>query len=146
VTASVYTEFKMACRKEGSGSHVESVKGRSIYYINRQSNFLLCIRPHIHHNEATYIVSVCLVKYYKRYKGKAIPVKGRGGPWDRVTSWLPHFPDNRFTDGERQKMSTNPENCYLAPYIFETHLNRQDRAGCVTVPDFCSGVIGLNLA
>jgi hypothetical protein len=32
-------------------------------------------------------------------KGKAIPVRGRGGPYGWETSRLPHFLDNRFTDG-----------------------------------------------
>jgi hypothetical protein len=32
-------------------------------------------------------------------KGKAIPVKGREVPYGFETSRLPHFLDNRFTDG-----------------------------------------------
>jgi hypothetical protein len=32
-------------------------------------------------------------------KSKSIPVTGRGGPWICETSRLPHFPDNRLTDG-----------------------------------------------
>jgi hypothetical protein len=32
-------------------------------------------------------------------KGKAIPVTGRGGPRGCETSKLPHFLDNRLTDG-----------------------------------------------
>jgi hypothetical protein len=32
-------------------------------------------------------------------KGKAIPVTGRGGPYGCETSRLPHFLDNRLTDG-----------------------------------------------
>jgi hypothetical protein len=32
-------------------------------------------------------------------KGKAIAVTGRGGPYGSVTSRLPHFLDNRLTDG-----------------------------------------------
>jgi hypothetical protein len=35
----------------------------------------------------------------KGKKGKAIPVTGRGGPQGCETSWLPHFLDNRRTDG-----------------------------------------------
>jgi hypothetical protein len=31
--------------------------------------------------------------------GKAIPVTGREGPYGCDTSWLPHFLDNRLTDG-----------------------------------------------
>jgi hypothetical protein len=33
------------------------------------------------------------------YKGKAIPVRGREGPWDCETSRLPHFLDNQLSDG-----------------------------------------------
>jgi hypothetical protein len=32
-------------------------------------------------------------------KGKAIPVTGREEPWGCETSRLPHFLDNRLTDG-----------------------------------------------
>jgi hypothetical protein len=32
-------------------------------------------------------------------KGKGIPVTGREGPEGCETSRLPHFPDNRLTDG-----------------------------------------------
>jgi hypothetical protein len=32
-------------------------------------------------------------------KGKAITVTGHGGPWGCETSRLPHFLDNRLTDG-----------------------------------------------
>jgi hypothetical protein len=32
-------------------------------------------------------------------KGKAIPVTGHEGPWGCETSRLPHFLDNRLTDG-----------------------------------------------
>jgi hypothetical protein len=32
-------------------------------------------------------------------KGKSIPVRGRGGPYDCETSRLPHFLDNRLTVG-----------------------------------------------
>jgi hypothetical protein len=32
-------------------------------------------------------------------KGKAIHVTGRGGPYGCETSRLPHFLDNRLTDG-----------------------------------------------
>jgi hypothetical protein len=33
------------------------------------------------------------------HKGKAIPVTGRGGPYGCETSRLPHFLDNRLSDG-----------------------------------------------
>jgi hypothetical protein len=33
-------------------------------------------------------------------KGKSIPVAGHGGPLGCETSRLPHFLDNRLTDGE----------------------------------------------
>jgi hypothetical protein len=36
---------------------------------------------------------------YVKVKGKAIPVTGRGGPWDCEKSRLPHFLENRLTDG-----------------------------------------------
>jgi hypothetical protein len=34
-----------------------------------------------------------------KMEGKPIPVTGRGGPYDCVTSMVPHFLDNRVTDG-----------------------------------------------
>jgi hypothetical protein len=34
-----------------------------------------------------------------KVKTKAIPVTGRGGPWGCETSTLPHFLDDRLTDG-----------------------------------------------
>jgi hypothetical protein len=32
-------------------------------------------------------------------KGKVLPVTRRGGPWGCETSRLPHFLENRLTDG-----------------------------------------------
>jgi hypothetical protein len=40
-----------------------------------------------------------IIYIYIYEKGKAIPVTGRGGPYDCETSGLPHFLDNRLTDG-----------------------------------------------
>jgi hypothetical protein len=34
-------------------------------------------------------------------KGKAVPVTGRGGPKGCETLRLPHFLDNRLTDGDK---------------------------------------------
>jgi hypothetical protein len=34
-----------------------------------------------------------------KVKGKVIPVTGLGGPYGCETSRLPHFLDNRLTDG-----------------------------------------------
>jgi hypothetical protein len=34
-----------------------------------------------------------------KVKGKSVPVTGRGGPQGCETSKLPHFLDNRLTDG-----------------------------------------------
>jgi hypothetical protein len=39
------------------------------------------------------------VLHLKKREGKAIPVTGRGGPQGSETSRLPHFLDNRLTDG-----------------------------------------------
>jgi hypothetical protein len=36
---------------------------------------------------------------HSKKKGKAIPVTGHGGPWGCETSRLPHFLENRLTDG-----------------------------------------------
>jgi hypothetical protein len=38
--------------------------------------------------------------YTKLNKCKAIPETGRGGSWDYETLRLPHFLDNRLTDGD----------------------------------------------
>jgi hypothetical protein len=37
--------------------------------------------------------------FYMSIRGKVPPVTGRGGPNDCETSRLPHFLDNRLTDG-----------------------------------------------
>jgi hypothetical protein len=36
---------------------------------------------------------------FKKVKDKAIPITGRGGPWGCERSRLPHFLENRLTDG-----------------------------------------------
>jgi hypothetical protein len=41
-------------------------------------------------------------------KGKAIPVTGRGGPHGCETSRLPHFLDNRLTDGGEVSLTRLP--------------------------------------
>jgi hypothetical protein len=41
----------------------------------------------------------------KKKKGKAIPVTGLEGPWGCETSRLPHFLDDRLTDGARLSAS-----------------------------------------
>jgi hypothetical protein len=40
-----------------------------------------------------------LFKIKQKEKGKALPATGRGGPLSCGTSRLPHFLDNRLTDG-----------------------------------------------
>jgi hypothetical protein len=42
---------------------------------------------------------VIQVRDFATKKGKDIPVTGRGGPWGCETTRLPHFLDNRLTDG-----------------------------------------------
>jgi hypothetical protein len=39
---------------------------------------------------------------------KAIPVTGRGGPYGCETSRLPHFLDNRITDGGEVSFTLQP--------------------------------------
>jgi hypothetical protein len=61
---------------------------------------ILTIRRHsILHGEWTYYTKPSLIKLQLIRKGKAIPVTGRGGPHDCETSRLPHFLDNRLTEG-----------------------------------------------
>jgi hypothetical protein len=43
--------------------------------------------------------SMPLRRIKNKCKGKSIPVTGRGGPQGCETSMLPHFLDNRLTDG-----------------------------------------------
>jgi hypothetical protein len=57
------------------------------------------------HFQSDFNIECCVINRIQRYmygKGKAIPVKGRGargGPLGSVTSRIPHFLDNRLTDG-----------------------------------------------
>jgi hypothetical protein len=44
-------------------------------------------------------MKITVVWYMTLYKGKAISVTGLGGPYGCETSRLPHFVDNRLTDG-----------------------------------------------
>jgi hypothetical protein len=50
-----------------------------------------------------YYACICLKGLNKtrvsKRNGKAIPVTGRGGPYGCETSRIPHFLDNRLTDG-----------------------------------------------
>jgi hypothetical protein len=45
-------------------------------------------------------------------KGKAIPITGRGGPYVCEMSRLPHFLDNRLTDGGEVVSLTPPAALY----------------------------------
>jgi hypothetical protein len=46
-----------------------------------------------------HVLLYALFNYGFSKKGKAIPVTGHRGPWGCETSRLPHFLDNRLTDG-----------------------------------------------
>jgi hypothetical protein len=58
-------------------------------------------------------------------KGKIFTVTGRGGPWDCKTLRLPHFLDNRLTDGveivslTRRQPFTSQENSWYS-FLLET--------------------------
>jgi hypothetical protein len=44
-------------------------------------------------------VNIHSQRHKEHKKAKAIPVTGRKGPWGCETSRLPHFLENRLTDG-----------------------------------------------
>jgi hypothetical protein len=54
-----------------------------------------------------------------RDKAKAIPVKGRGGPYRCEASRLPHFLDNRLTDGDDVSLTRRPP--FIPRKIPRTH-------------------------
>jgi hypothetical protein len=56
----------------------------------------LCIKSVICNN-CTVLIFWAGMHFIK--KGKVIPITGRGGPYGCETSRLPHFLDNRLTDG-----------------------------------------------
>jgi hypothetical protein len=57
----------------------------------------------------------------KKEKGKAILATGREDPWGCETSKLPHFLDNRLTDGgEAVSLTRRPS--FTLPKIPGTHL------------------------
>jgi hypothetical protein len=70
-------------------------------------------------------------------KGKAIPVTGRGGPWGE-TSRLPHFLDNRPTDGgeavslARQPAVLYPQEDSWYSFLLEAELNPGPKRGWKT--------------
>jgi hypothetical protein len=47
-------------------------------------------------------------KAYIFKKSKAIPVTGRGGPYDHKTMRFPHFLHSRFTDGAEVSLTRRP--------------------------------------
>jgi hypothetical protein len=50
-----------------------------------------------------------MLHFRDEVKGKAIPVRGCGGPYGCETSRPPHFPENRFTDdGEVVSLTRRP--------------------------------------
>jgi hypothetical protein len=61
---------------------------------------IVYIQTKILTNMGTNILSLIYLYLYKHMvTGKAIPVTGREGPYGCETSRLPHFLDNRLTDG-----------------------------------------------
>jgi hypothetical protein len=56
----------------------------------------------------------------EKFKGKVIPVTGRGGPYGCETSRLPRLLDNRFTDG-REVVSLTHQPRFTPRKIPGTH-------------------------
>jgi hypothetical protein len=54
----------------------------------------------------------CSLPYLSMVRGKAIPVTGRGDPCGCETSRLPHFLDNRLTDGGEVSLTRRPAALY----------------------------------
>jgi hypothetical protein len=57
-----------------------------------------------------------------KIKGKVIPVTGRGGPYICETSRLPHFLDNRLTDGDKV-VSLTVKVCLIILYLREEYFH-----------------------
>jgi hypothetical protein len=82
-------------------------------------------------------------------KSETIPVTGRGGPQNCETSRLPHFPDNRLTDGgEVVRLTRRPP--FTARKIPHTHFYRrlsgpqgQSAAGGIRSIEKSSDLIGI---
>jgi hypothetical protein len=51
----------------------------------------------------------------KDKKGKAVPVTDHGGPWGCEISGLPHFLDNRLTDGREVVSLTRRQAAFYPP-------------------------------
>jgi hypothetical protein len=65
---------------------------------------------------------MCCIPLVKS-KGKAIPVTGRGGPQGSETSRLPHFLDNRLTDGgDVVNLTRRPAALYPQEYSWYSFL------------------------
>jgi hypothetical protein len=60
-------------------------------------------------------------------KGKAIPLTGREGPYGYKTSRLPHFLDNRLTDGGKvvspKRRPPLPQNYSWYSFLLEAESN-----------------------
>jgi hypothetical protein len=70
-----------------------------ILYNSLSAWFLLTLHTP-HPVTGPYIILKMFLSHVKKTKqGKAIPLTGCEGPWGCETSKLPHFLDNRFTDG-----------------------------------------------
>jgi hypothetical protein len=65
-------------------------------------------------------------------KGKAIPVTGRGGPYDCKTSKLPHFLDNRLTVGGKIVTALRSGRS-LSTEIFLVVISLRERVSLITV-------------